>query len=81
MDNSVKFGSGHCLSFTSELMKFPIARLLADKYFKASNLSILKIKDIVERVKTEFVAVINENDWMDPHTRNISLNKVKNFCV
>lgn len=58
-------------------MKFSIARLLADKYFKSSNISKSKIEDIVDRIKKEFISVINENDWMDSQTRNISLKKVK----
>jgi predicted metalloendopeptidase len=76
LDSNIKFGSGHCLSFTSELMKFTIARLLASKYFIKLNTPKEKIKEIVDNVKNEFILTLKNNEWMDSHTKNVSLDKV-----
>lgn len=59
-------------------MKFSIARLLANKNpnIRLSKVSKLHIKEIVDNVKKEFVITLNDNDWMDEHTKNISLEKV-----
>jgi hypothetical protein len=75
-DIDLKFGSGHCLGFTSELMKFSIARLLANKYFVRSNTTKLKIKEIVQNVKNEFISILIRNEWLDEKTRNVSLEKI-----
>ena len=75
-ETNVKFGSGHCLSFTSELMKFTIARLLASKYFIKLNAPKEKIKEIVDNVKQQFILTLKNNEWMDSHTKMVSLDKV-----
>jgi len=75
-DVDLKFGSGHCLGFTSELMKFTIARLLANKYFVRSNTTKQKILEIVSNVKNEFIDILTRNEWLDEKTRMVSLEKI-----